>query len=121
MSHKTKTIVGTTVLIAAAISAPAYAQDTVIPVINGAPAAPQIQAYEPLRPQTNPALPLAPEMEVTPLPEGTVPTTLPAPIQSAPIQARPLQITPAPQTATCLLYTSPSPRDQRGSRMPSSA
>ena len=25
------------------------------------------------------------------------------------------------QTAACLLYTSPSPRDQRGSRMPSSA
>ena len=25
------------------------------------------------------------------------------------------------QTGTCLLYTSPSPRDQRGSRMPSSA
>ena len=25
------------------------------------------------------------------------------------------------QTSTCLLYTSPSPRDQRGSRMPSSA
>ena len=24
-------------------------------------------------------------------------------------------------TALCLLYTSPSPRDQRGSRMPSSA
>ena len=24
-------------------------------------------------------------------------------------------------THTCLLYTSPSPRDQRGSRMPSSA
>ena len=24
-------------------------------------------------------------------------------------------------TSTCLLYTSPSPRDQRGSRMPSSA
>ena len=24
-------------------------------------------------------------------------------------------------TMTCLLYTSPSPRDQRGSRMPSSA
>ena len=24
-------------------------------------------------------------------------------------------------TRTCLLYTSPSPRDQRGSRMPSSA
>ena len=27
----------------------------------------------------------------------------------------------AAQTAACLLYTSPSPRDQRGSRMPSSA
>ena len=26
-----------------------------------------------------------------------------------------------PNTITCLLYTSPSPRDQRGSRMPSSA
>ena len=25
------------------------------------------------------------------------------------------------QASTCLLYTSPSPRDQRGSRMPSSA
>ena len=25
------------------------------------------------------------------------------------------------KVATCLLYTSPSPRDQRGSRMPSSA
>ena len=25
------------------------------------------------------------------------------------------------QLRTCLLYTSPSPRDQRGSRMPSSA
>ena len=25
------------------------------------------------------------------------------------------------QLKTCLLYTSPSPRDQRGSRMPSSA
>ena len=25
------------------------------------------------------------------------------------------------QTVSCLLYTSPSPRDQRGSRMPSSA
>ena len=25
------------------------------------------------------------------------------------------------QNITCLLYTSPSPRDQRGSRMPSSA
>ena len=31
-------------------------------------------------------------------------------------QTRKLEI-----TTTCLLYTSPSPRDQRGSRMPSSA
>ena len=28
---------------------------------------------------------------------------------------------PLPYPKTCLLYTSPSPRDQRGSRMPSSA
>ena len=28
---------------------------------------------------------------------------------------------PDETTSTCLLYTSPSPRDQRGSRMPSSA
>ena len=28
---------------------------------------------------------------------------------------------PSPQPQSCLLYTSPSPRDQRGSRMPSSA
>ena len=27
----------------------------------------------------------------------------------------------SPTARTCLLYTSPSPRDQRGSRMPSSA
>ena len=31
------------------------------------------------------------------------------------------QITPSVTWGTCLLYTSPSPRDQRGSRMPSSA
>ena len=28
---------------------------------------------------------------------------------------------PIAGSSTCLLYTSPSPRDQRGSRMPSSA
>ena len=32
-----------------------------------------------------------------------------------------MDATNATATATCLLYTSPSPRDQRGSRMPSSA
>ena len=31
------------------------------------------------------------------------------------------QLVEAPGQAPCLLYTSPSPRDQRGSRMPSSA
>ena len=31
------------------------------------------------------------------------------------------ELTGADQYAACLLYTSPSPRDQRGSRMPSSA
>ena len=31
------------------------------------------------------------------------------------------KIGPEGLTVTCLLYTSPSPRDQRGSRMPSSA
>ena len=30
-------------------------------------------------------------------------------------------LNPGGQNRTCLLYTSPSPRDQRGSRMPSSA
>ena len=30
-------------------------------------------------------------------------------------------MSPTPAAAPCLLYTSPSPRDQRGSRMPSSA
>ena len=32
-----------------------------------------------------------------------------------------LKVTRAEKTGICLLYTSPSPRDQRGSRMPSSA
>ena len=31
------------------------------------------------------------------------------------------RFTSNPRVFTCLLYTSPSPRDQRGSRMPSSA
>ena len=36
-------------------------------------------------------------------------------------QERGITITSAATTCFCLLYTSPSPRDQRGSRMPSSA
>ena len=38
-----------------------------------------------------------------------------------PIMPGVLVIEAMAQTASCLLYTSPSPRDQRGSRMPSSA
>ena len=34
---------------------------------------------------------------------------------------RGIPIDPHPKHKNCLLYTSPSPRDQRGSRMPSSA
>ena len=33
----------------------------------------------------------------------------------------PAEPEPEPEPEPCLLYTSPSPRDQRGSRMPSSA
>ena len=36
-------------------------------------------------------------------------------------EGRSLRLTQAGQYLLCLLYTSPSPRDQRGSRMPSSA
>ena len=37
-------------------------------------------------------------------------------------RVRDFEVSPAPTlTVSCLLYTSPSPRDQRGSRMPSSA
>ena len=79
MSHKTKTIAGTAALIAAAVSASAFAQTTVIPAINDIPVAEQpaleVEIYQPLRPQSDSTLPPAPEMEVTPLPQGTVPTT----------------------------------------------
>ena len=40
---------------------------------------------------------------------------------SAEVLAETLERGEEPQGATCLLYTSQSPRDQRGSRMPSSA
>ena len=39
----------------------------------------------------------------------------------APLKLQALDPTPMHTIYTCLLYTSPSPRDQRGSRMPSSA
>ena len=37
------------------------------------------------------------------------------------VPAEAVALVTAAATGTCLLYTSPSPRDQRGSRMPSSA
>ena len=44
-----------------------------------------------------------------------------APLMAAPALAGPYVNVEANAGWTCLLYTSPSPRDQRGSRMPSSA
>jgi len=93
VSHKTKTIIGTAVLIAAAVSTPASAQETtIIPAINDVPAAqqaaPEVEIYQPLRPQAGSApsgSTPAPEMDVTRLPQGTVPTTLPAPLQTMPV------------------------------------
>ena len=56
------------------------------------------------------------------------------PVETPPVAEAPVQITPPPATTptvqtpptdtpstTCLLYTSPSPRDRQKSRMPSSA
>ena len=42
-------------------------------------------------------------------------------VQSVTVDTIPDAATEGELTYTCLLYTSPSPRDQRGSRMPSSA
>ena len=45
-----------------------------------------------------------------------------APVEEAPVEEPAAQEAPEePAEEPCLLYTSPSPRDQRGSRMPSSA
>ena len=62
---------------------------------------------------------------------GRAPDTVVVPVGAGPLMRgiwhgfRDLQtaglITRLPRMAGCLLYTSPSPRDQRGSRMPSSA
>ena len=42
-------------------------------------------------------------------------------VEGAPVRRGPLKISEVVRGNLCLLYTSPSPRDQRGSRMPSSA
>ena len=58
-------------------------------------------------------------------PEGGGDLTAPATLTVANIQAAGFEeetgAASAPPVYACLLYTSPSPRDQRGSRMPSSA
>ena len=51
----------------------------------------------------------APPVDASPTPEAAAALSAATPAPAT---------TPAP---TCLLYTSPSPRDQRGARMPSSA
>ena len=48
-------------------------------------------------------------------------TATAAPPTSSPVRPSDLLGLAAPKSKACLLYTSPSPRDQRGSRMPSSA
>lgn len=93
MSHKAKTIIGTAALIAAAVSNSAHGQDT-IPAINDQNAGTQsVEIYQPLRPQaehpqtdiSQGQLPPAPEMEVKPLPQGTVPPTIAAPLMTMPV------------------------------------
>ena len=54
--------------------------------------------------------------EINPVPDDILPTQ----DRLMPEQVRRVE-TPPPPPKICLLYTSPSPRDQRGSRMPSSA
>ena len=68
------------------------------------------------------------------LPQPIQPKVVRQPIVKSPIQEAPIVESPSiaspviapsvvktPQVQTCLLYTSPSPRDNTGSRMPSSA
>ena len=94
---KTKSIAGSAALIAAAISLPSHAQD-IIPAINDRPVGVQEQQdYQPLRPQLNDA----PEMEVTPLPQGTVPQTLPMPLMTMPAPP------PASESVPTNLYNAP--------------
>ena len=49
------------------------------------------------------------------------PLSVSAPVKFADLKAEKVIAACSEAIITCLLYTSPSPRDQRGSRMPSSA
>ena len=78
-----------------------FEQDIVISTRSGS--APNLAAF----PQPGLAADLASQGLLTPLPDGS--------------EAWVADNFAAGQSWVCLLYTSPSPRDQRGSRMPSSA
>ena len=54
-------------------------------------------------------------------PAMVVPSALPLDLCGESVRARLCVFTDHANKDICLLYTSPSPRDQRGSRMPSSA
>ena len=66
--------------------------------------------------------PLPPPFSLAEAPQDTAGHRTPA-AGSWPRRRRPASVLQAPEggKGACLLYTSPSPRDQRGSRMPSSA
>ena len=66
-------------------------------------------------PEPGTAEPTAP---VQPVVDETPP---PSPAEEEPTETAPPPDPVDPPAEDCLLYTSPSPRDQRGSRMPSSA
>ena len=59
-------------------------------------------------------------MEVLGIRDGTV-GLMQRPVAFLPLDYQTFSGALLRQGGTCLLYTSPSPRDQRGSRMPSSA
>ena len=52
---------------------------------------------------------------------GSLNTDRGVPLSTRRLKKEVLRAEPNPHSEPCLLYTSPSPRDQRGSRMPSSA
>ena len=75
-----------------------------------------------------PHLQVSPAAVVTPLAAGTVASSAETVAPAEPLASVSAERAPEPtgradarRALACLLYTSPSPRDQRGSRMPSSA